>query len=229
MTMMFGGNNRAHLFFKEHGCPVDDKVRFESKYTSRAANSYRRILAKEVAEAMAEEATTGPPSSPVLVEESDAARRLFSKEKSISSAQFFGDPHESSHLEPKTRLEKLTTLASTIFGDSTTFPKKQSIPPVFYALRRDVTDLMQILYSEDVDNAHAMPYLTRLGLINHLRDRLTTASNGVKVWDKDKKKLVWDEDKKLVRMISALERDLWILLLESVGPCPDLQDYIVHA
>ncbi|VVB13196.1 unnamed protein product [Arabis nemorensis] len=44
--MVFGGNNT-----------------FEAKYTSRAANLYRRILAEEVAKAMAEETTSGLPLS----------------------------------------------------------------------------------------------------------------------------------------------------------------------
>ncbi|XP_010559305.1 PREDICTED: probable ADP-ribosylation factor GTPase-activating protein AGD9 isoform X2 [Tarenaya hassleriana] len=60
-TMMFGGNNRAQVFFKQHGWTDGGKI--ESKYTSRAADLYRQILVKEVAKAMAEE--TALPSSPV--------------------------------------------------------------------------------------------------------------------------------------------------------------------
>ncbi|CAH2078724.1 unnamed protein product [Thlaspi arvense] len=62
-TMMFGGNNRAQVFFKQHGWTDGGKI--EAKYTSRAADLYRQILAKEVAKAIAEEATVGLPSSPV--------------------------------------------------------------------------------------------------------------------------------------------------------------------
>lgn len=47
--MMFGGNNRAHVFFKQHGWTYAGRI--EAQYTSRAANLYRQILAKEVAEA----------------------------------------------------------------------------------------------------------------------------------------------------------------------------------
>ncbi|KAG2261840.1 hypothetical protein Bca52824_068919 [Brassica carinata] len=53
-TMMFGGNNRAQVFFKQHGW--NDGGRIDAKYTSRAADLYKQTLAKEVAKAMAEEA-----------------------------------------------------------------------------------------------------------------------------------------------------------------------------
>ncbi|KAJ7953456.1 ADP-ribosylation factor GTPase-activating protein [Quillaja saponaria] len=59
--MSFGGNNRAQVFFKQHGWTDGGKI--EAKYTSRAADLYRQILSKEVAKSMAEEA--GLPSSPV--------------------------------------------------------------------------------------------------------------------------------------------------------------------
>ncbi|KAK4420311.1 putative ADP-ribosylation factor GTPase-activating protein AGD8 [Sesamum alatum] len=59
--MCFGGNNRAHVFFKQHGWTDGGKI--EAKYTSRAAELYRQLLAKEVAKSNAEEA--GLPSSPV--------------------------------------------------------------------------------------------------------------------------------------------------------------------
>lgn len=68
MTMVFGGNNRARVFFKQQGW-IDCDYMFEAKYTSRAANLYRQILANEVAKAMAEETTTGLPSSPVATSE----------------------------------------------------------------------------------------------------------------------------------------------------------------
>jgi len=62
-TMMFGGNNRAQVFFKQHGWTDGGKI--EAKYTSRAADLYRQILAKEVAKAIAEETNSGLLSSPV--------------------------------------------------------------------------------------------------------------------------------------------------------------------
>jgi len=55
-AMMFGGNYRAQVFFKQHGWTDGGKI--EAKYTSRAADLYRQILAKEVAEANALDTTT---------------------------------------------------------------------------------------------------------------------------------------------------------------------------
>ncbi|KAI4372396.1 hypothetical protein MLD38_010634 [Melastoma candidum] len=70
--MSFGGNNRAHVFFKQHGWTDGGKI--EAKYTSRAAELYRQLLAKEVAKSMAEDA--GLPSSPVALQSSKASNGL---------------------------------------------------------------------------------------------------------------------------------------------------------
>ena len=59
--MAFGGNNRAQIFFKQHGWTDGGKI--EAKYTSRAADLYRQVLSKEVARSSAEDAIL--PSSPV--------------------------------------------------------------------------------------------------------------------------------------------------------------------
>lgn len=59
--MCFGGNNRAQVFFKQHGWTDGGKI--EAKYTSRAADLYRQLLAKEVSKSTADDA--GLPSSPV--------------------------------------------------------------------------------------------------------------------------------------------------------------------
>ncbi|KAG8374616.1 hypothetical protein BUALT_Bualt10G0014000 [Buddleja alternifolia] len=64
--MSFGGNNRAQVFFKQHGWTDGGKI--EAKYTSRAAELYRQLLSKEVAKSNAEEA--GLPSSPVASQSS---------------------------------------------------------------------------------------------------------------------------------------------------------------
>ncbi|XP_068306204.1 probable ADP-ribosylation factor GTPase-activating protein AGD9 isoform X1 [Pyrus communis] len=71
-TMSFGGNNRAQVFFKQHGWTDGGKI--EAKYTSRAAELYRHILTKEVAKSMAEEA--GLPSSPVASQSGQASNGL---------------------------------------------------------------------------------------------------------------------------------------------------------
>ncbi|XP_068634143.1 probable ADP-ribosylation factor GTPase-activating protein AGD8 [Aristolochia californica] len=60
--MSFGGNNRAQVFFKQHGWTDGGKI--EAKYTSRAAELYRQILSKEVAKSMVND--TVLPSSPTI-------------------------------------------------------------------------------------------------------------------------------------------------------------------
>ncbi|KHG24060.1 putative ADP-ribosylation factor GTPase-activating AGD8 -like protein [Gossypium arboreum] len=74
--MIYGGNNRAQVFFKQHGWTDGGKI--EAKYTSRAADLYRQMLSKEVAKSMAEDA--GLPSSPVAPQLS-AATNGFSGSK----------------------------------------------------------------------------------------------------------------------------------------------------
>ncbi|RWR87326.1 putative ADP-ribosylation factor GTPase-activating protein AGD8 [Cinnamomum micranthum f. kanehirae] len=68
----FGGNNRAQVFFKQHGWTDGGKI--EAKYTSRAAELYRQLLSKEVAKSLAEE--TGLPSSPIASQTAPAANGL---------------------------------------------------------------------------------------------------------------------------------------------------------
>ncbi|KAF5460318.1 hypothetical protein F2P56_020197 [Juglans regia] len=70
--MSFGGNNRAQVFFKQHGWTDGGKI--EAKYTSRAADLYRQILSKEVAKSTAEE--TGLISLPVSSQPAQAENGL---------------------------------------------------------------------------------------------------------------------------------------------------------
>ncbi|CAN7056679.1 unnamed protein product, partial [Brassica oleracea var. botrytis] len=55
------------VFFKRHGCTDGGKIK--AKYTSRAADLYREILAKEVAKAIAEDTTTALPEESTVKEE----------------------------------------------------------------------------------------------------------------------------------------------------------------
>jgi len=59
--MNWGGNGRALAFFKQHGWT--DGGRIEAKYTSRAADLYRQLLAKEVAKSVAAAASSVSPKS----------------------------------------------------------------------------------------------------------------------------------------------------------------------
>ncbi|KAK8445381.1 hypothetical protein SEVIR_9G316700v4 [Setaria viridis] len=61
--MVYGGNHRAQAFFKQHGWTDGGKI--EAKYTSRAADLYRQLLAKEVAKSSTEDGNNSWPSSPV--------------------------------------------------------------------------------------------------------------------------------------------------------------------
>ncbi|XP_013723423.2 probable ADP-ribosylation factor GTPase-activating protein AGD8 [Brassica napus] len=84
-TMMFGGNNRAQVFFKQHGWTDGGKI--EAKYTSRAADLYRQILAKEVSKAISQEDTTNAlPESPVAAESSNGVSSYSVKETSSPKA-----------------------------------------------------------------------------------------------------------------------------------------------
>jgi ADP-ribosylation factor GTPase-activating protein 2/3 len=52
--MNAGGNQRARAFFKQHGWDEIGSDKIESKYTSRAAQLYRKQLEKDAAKAMTE-------------------------------------------------------------------------------------------------------------------------------------------------------------------------------
>ncbi|KAE9459289.1 hypothetical protein C3L33_08784, partial [Rhododendron williamsianum] len=88
--MSFGGNNRAQVFFKQHGWTDGGKI--EAKYTSRAADLYRQILAKEVAKSSAEEA--GLPSSPVASQSAKASNGLPDVKISESPKEVFTGKQE---------------------------------------------------------------------------------------------------------------------------------------
>ncbi|KAL2348950.1 hypothetical protein Fmac_002950 [Flemingia macrophylla] len=78
--MILGGNNRARIFFKQHGWIDDGKL--EAKYTSRAAELYKQNLSKEVSKSMIEEASS--PSSSNALQSSQVAEGL-PQEKSNES------------------------------------------------------------------------------------------------------------------------------------------------
>ncbi|VVB08182.1 unnamed protein product [Arabis nemorensis] len=77
-TMMFGGNNRAQVFFKQHGW--NDGGKIEAKYTSRAADLYRQTLVKEVAKTMAEDTGLSMLSSVATSQSAESSNNGFSSE-----------------------------------------------------------------------------------------------------------------------------------------------------
>ncbi|VVB12662.1 unnamed protein product [Arabis nemorensis] len=92
-TMMFGGNNRAQVFFKQHGWTDGGKI--EAKYTSRAADLYRQLLAKEVAKAIAEETTTGLPVSPVAASEASNGVSSYAVKEELPPKETASVKHEA--------------------------------------------------------------------------------------------------------------------------------------
>lgn len=82
--MSYSGNGRALTFFRQHGW--NDGGKIESKYTSRAAELYRQLLAKEVSQSMINGIVESPNMNPV--------KRPVSE--SITSNDFFNtkDPAE---------------------------------------------------------------------------------------------------------------------------------------
>lgn len=90
---MFGGNNRAQVFFKQHGWTDGGKI--EAKYTSRAADLYRQILAKEVAKAIAEETTTGLPVSPVAASEASNGVSSYAVKEELPPKETCSVKHEA--------------------------------------------------------------------------------------------------------------------------------------
>ncbi|KAG9155806.1 hypothetical protein Leryth_004055 [Lithospermum erythrorhizon] len=95
--MCFGGNNRAQAFFKQHGW--NDGGKIEAKYTSRAAELYKQLLAKEVAKSKGEE--VGLPSSPVPSQSVQPANE-------VPDMTFNIDPKEI----PPAKIETLEVVAS---------------------------------------------------------------------------------------------------------------------
>ncbi|KAK4729312.1 hypothetical protein R3W88_022300 [Solanum pinnatisectum] len=61
--MHFGGNNRAQVFFKQHGWTDGGKI--EAKYTSRAAELYKQLLSAKSKAEESKAQDAGLPASPV--------------------------------------------------------------------------------------------------------------------------------------------------------------------
>ncbi|XVF52353.1 hypothetical protein PTKIN_Ptkin05aG0011900 [Pterospermum kingtungense] len=108
--MIYGGNNRAQVFFKQHGWTDGGKI--EAKYTSRAADLYKQILSKEVAKSMAEEA--GLPSSPVASQSTQASNGLLVGKTDEASKETLEKPEVSA--VPKASHTVVTSTAKKPLG-----------------------------------------------------------------------------------------------------------------
>ncbi|XP_020878281.1 uncharacterized protein LOC9308516 isoform X2 [Arabidopsis lyrata subsp. lyrata] len=108
------------------------------------------------------------------VEESYEARKKFPNAKSISSAQFLGDQNKASDLESEFTLEKLSNDFSSLVCK--TKERLGTLGSVITGLKKDVTDLMHKLRSED---AHAIPWDTRMKWVEKVCDQLVEVTLGV--------------------------------------------------
>lgn len=94
--MVYGGNCRAQAFFKQHGWSDGGKT--EAKYTSRAAELYKQILAKEVSKSKVDEELDLPPSPPVSTHSTQVPNGL-------SSIKTSEAPKESNTLKQQEKPE----------------------------------------------------------------------------------------------------------------------------
>ena len=168
-TMMFGGNNRAQVFFKQHGWTDGGKI--EAKYTSRAADLYRQILAKEVAKAISQEDTANNalPESPVAAEASNGISSCSVKEHEATTSS----PKASNTVVPSTfkkpigakRMGKTGGLGARKL---TTKVSPQVQVYVLFALLKDLIFLCsqrEISMSRNLKKLHPLFLLLRLQLI----------------------------------------------------------------
>ncbi|KAE8726174.1 putative ADP-ribosylation factor GTPase-activating protein AGD8 [Hibiscus syriacus] len=107
--MIYGGNNRAQVFFKQHGWTDGGKI--ESKYTSRAAELYRQILSKEVTKSLAEESSF--PSSLVASQSSQASNGLIDSEIDEVTKESSLDRLEKTEVSAPQKSSR-TTVTSTV-------------------------------------------------------------------------------------------------------------------
>ncbi|TYI11757.1 hypothetical protein ES332_A09G229400v1 [Gossypium tomentosum] len=112
--MIYGGNNCAQVFFKQHGWTDGGKI--EAKYTSRAADLYRQILSKEVAKSMAEEA--GLPSSLVASQSSRTSNGSLDSKTAEAPKESSLDKVEKPEISvgPKTSQRVLTSYIKKPLG-----------------------------------------------------------------------------------------------------------------
>jgi len=88
-VMSFGGNGRGHAFFQQHGWTDGGKI--ESKYTSRAAELYRQLLAKEVARSSTNGTSQTPSSLPDASQPNHVTNGNSNGKSSTLTTDFFFD------------------------------------------------------------------------------------------------------------------------------------------
>ncbi|CAA7014599.1 unnamed protein product [Microthlaspi erraticum] len=143
-TMMFGGNNRAQAFFKQHGWNNDDNGKIEAKYTSRAADLYKQTLAKEVAE------ETG-----LLSSSSSSSKPAESSENGFSSEPPTIELEEEEEEEEETsvssiNLEEESTVESEATSPLTVFQRMWDIKKKDLAMKERLANmrLLEVLIAK---------------------------------------------------------------------------------
>lgn len=106
--MIFGGNNRAQVFFKQHGWTDGGKI--EAKYTSRAADLYRQLLSKEVSKSLAEEIAL--PSSPVASQSEPTANGLPDLKIAEAAKENTIENHGTPEIAPLPKANSLSVTSS---------------------------------------------------------------------------------------------------------------------
>ncbi|KAJ3681709.1 hypothetical protein LUZ60_014282 [Juncus effusus] len=121
-TMYFGGNNRAHVFFKQHGWTDGGKI--EAKYTSRAAELYRQILSKEVLKDSSSSTTNNNSSSS---SSSPAAEDSTNNGVDEIKLNDWGKEKEKEKEKEEERKEEVEVVKSPKKASHPTAPMKKSI------------------------------------------------------------------------------------------------------
>ncbi|CAI5486722.1 unnamed protein product [Closterium sp. Naga37s-1] len=128
--MAFGGNGRARAFFKQHGWTDGGKI--EQKYTSRAAELYRQLLAKEVAKSFAGAQTSlpSPTSTSQTAPNGGAAAAAPAAEEAPAPAAAAPAPAAAaSRVSPVTRKTTSVTAKKTTTKSSGLGVKKLTTKP----------------------------------------------------------------------------------------------------
>ncbi|KAH9299706.1 hypothetical protein KI387_031388 [Taxus chinensis] len=186
--MSFGGNGRGHTFFKQHGWTDGGKI--EAKYTSRAAELYRQLLAKEVAKSSMN-GTSQTSSSLHSASQANHESNGFSGEKiSTSATEFFFDQQlDSPEVAPSKSQERplhppITTTVKKPLGAKRTAGNKTG----GLGVRKLTTKSNENLYDqkpEEPTSAYspstistAAPNASRPSRFSYVENGLDTDSNG---------------------------------------------------
>eukprot|EP01018_Ginkgo_biloba_P034792 Gb_36242 [translate_table: standard] len=110
-VMSLGGNGRGHTFFKQHGWTDGGKI--ESKYTSRAAELYRQLLAKEVAKSLISGMSQTPSSLPNASQVNGMTNGTSGIVSTVATDVFFDEQLDKPQVAHSTRIAGSSHPATT--------------------------------------------------------------------------------------------------------------------